>query len=992
MNTAAARLARLGFHDAARSAGVLERIEGLTADSIVVAAAGKSADPDQALLLLERICESAGPDGAAVLLQEVARDEDLRARLLAVLGLSVALGEHLVRHHEDWRLLVGDLDDPAVGAADALLAAVGADTEPSPPVAALPWDEALLALRVAYRRRLLVLAALDLTGAMGFEKVSAALSTLADAVLAAGLAVARAREPQRDQCRLAVIAMGKTGGNELNYISDVDVIFVAEPADGASEADALAVATRLATGLMHVTNAATAEGAIWEVDPNLRPEGRNGALVRTVNSHVEYYRRWASTWEFQALLKARVAAGDHGVGQRYVEAVQPFVWGAAGRPNFVEDVQAMRRRVEQQASGKQRDRQLKLGAGGLRDVEFSVQLLQLVHGRSDVLVRQPNTLQAMEELSNWGYIGRKDASELAADYRFLRTMEHRLQLFRLRRTHVVPKDEPSLRRLGRAMGFTTDPVAEITKEWRSHATRARRLHEKLFYRPLLNAVARLDADGARLSTAAAEDRLLALGFRDPEGSLRHLASLTEGVSRRALVQRTLLPVMLGWFASAPNPDAGLLGFRQVSDRLGATPWYLRLLRDESVAAERLALVLGTSKFSTDLLLRAPDSVQLLAAAEDLQPRTRASLETEALAAAARYDEPEAAAAAQRALRRRELLRLSVADVVLHTDVEAVSIGLSDIAAAVVSGTLQAAVQQVARQTGHKSRARFSIIGMGRFGGRELGYGSDADVLYVYEPVAGAPDAEANADARAIANELRRLLSLPSADPPLEIDADLRPEGRNGPLVRSLASYAAYYQRWSAPWEAQALLRAAPIAGDSELGERFLALVDPLRYPQGGVTPEALREMRRLKARMEAERLPKGADPTLHTKLGRGGLSDVEWTVQLLQMQHGEAVPAVRGTSTLPALRTLQEAELIGERDAHQLATAWKLATEVRNATVLVSGRQSDTLPSNLQELAAVARVVNRPVAEAPSYLAEEYRRVTRRARRVVERLFFGVAD
>jgi glutamate-ammonia-ligase adenylyltransferase len=992
MNSAAARLARLGFQDGARSAAVIGRIHGLTTESAIVAAAGKSADPDQAVLLLERMCEAAGDDGTRELLDVLAADAILRTRLLAVLGVSAALGEHLVRHHDDWRLLLGTRMDPAAEAPSAFVEAVGGDPASAAPVAGLPHGEALLALRVAYRRRILLLAALDLTGEVSFEVITAALSRLADAVLDASLAIARSRESGAERCRLAVIAMGKTGGNELNYISDVDVIFVAEPAAGVPEADALAIGTRLSTALMHATNVATAEGAIWEVDPNLRPEGRSGALVRTVNSHVEYYKRWASTWEFQALLKARAAAGDREIGQRYVEAVQPFVWSAAERPNFVEDVQAMRRRVERQVSGKRADRQLKLGVGGLRDVEFSVQLLQLVHGRSDVLLRQSNTMQALEALSNWGYVGRKDASELSSDYRFLRTMEHRLQLFRLRRTHVVPEDAPSLRRLGRAMGFTTDPVAEITAAWRGHATRARRLHEKLFYRPLLNAVARLDAEGARLTTAAAEERLRALGFRDPEGALRHLASLTEGVSRRALVQRTLLPVMLGWFASAPNPDAGLLGFRQVSDRLGATPWYLRLLRDESLAAERLALVLGTSRYSTDLLLRAPDSVQMLARTDDLQPRPFAALESEALAAAARYDEPEAAAAALRALRRRELFRLSVGDVVLHTDVETVSQGLTDIATAVISGTLQAAVQQVARNTGHKSRARFCIIAMGRYGGRELGYGSDADVMFVYEALPGAEDREAHADALAIANELRRLLSLPSADPPLEIDADLRPEGRNGPLVRSLASYAAYYQRWSAPWEAQALLRALAVAGDPELGQRFQELIDPLRYPAGGLAPTALREMRRLKARMESERLPKGADPTLHTKLGRGGLSDVEWTVQMLQMQHADTVSDLRTPSTLPALRALVANGLIEETDAQQLTAAWKLATEVRNATVLVSGRQSDVLPGDLYELAAAARVVNRPADEAPAYLVEEYRRVTRRARRVVERLFFGAAE
>ncbi len=989
MNSAAARLARLGFHDAARSATGIERTAGLSLDSPIVAAAAKAADPDLAVLLLERICDAAGPDGADTLLRALEAHPELRTRLTAVLGMSQALGEHLVRHPGDWRLLQAPPSDPAAGAAEDILRAVDADPLAASPVSGLPNTDGLQALRVAYRRRLLVLAALDLTGVLTYEATSAALARLADAVLEGGLAVARASEAQPQRCRLAVIAMGKTGGNELNYISDVDVIFAAEPAEGVPEDEALAIGTRLATGLMHATNAATAEGSIWEVDPNLRPEGRNGALVRTIDSHVEYYRRWASTWEFQALLKARAAAGDREVGQRYVNSVQPFVWSAADRDHFVEDVQAMRRRVERQVSGKGANRQLKLGAGGLRDVEFSVQLLQLVHGRSDVMVRQSNTLEALEALSNWGYVGRRDASELSNDYRFLRKMEHRLQLYRLRRTHVVPDDAASMRRLGRAMGFTTEPEAELTERWRQHAARARRLHEKLFYRPLLNAVAQLDAEGARLTTAAAEDRLLALGFRDPEGALRHLAALTGGVSRRALVQRTLLPVMLGWFASAPSPDAGLLGFRQVSDRLGATPWYLRLLRDESVAAERLALVLGTSRLASDLLLRAPASVALLARTEDLQPRPRAALRSEALAAAGRHDDPEAAAAAVRALRRRELFRLAVGDVVLHTDVQSVGAGLTDIASAVIGGALQTALHQVQRVAGREVQVRFAVIGMGRFGGGELGYSSDADVMFVYDPLPDAADADAHADAMAVANELRRLLTLPSADPPLEIDADLRPEGRQGPLVRSLASYAAYYRRWAAAWESQALLRAAPMAGDTELGEQFLALIDPLRYPQAGLPADALREMRRLKARMEAERLPKGADRTLHTKLGRGGLSDVEWTVQLLQLQHAAAVPQLRTTSTLPALAAARQAGLVAEQDADQLARAWTLATEVRNATMLVSGRQSDTLPTDLQELKAVAHVVNRPDDEPPSYLVEEYRRVTRRARGIVERIFFG---
>ena len=343
--------------------------------------------------------------------------------------------------------------------------------------------------------------------------------------------------------------------------------------------------------------------------------------MRTLASYTAYYDRWARTWEFQALLKARPVAGDLALGAAFADAVAPQIWNAADRPDFVEDVQAMRRRVEEHVPAEEADRELKLGRGGLRDVEFAVQLLQLVHGRSDIFLRSPTTLVALEQLSTRGYVGRDDAAELDRAYRFLRTMEHRLQLYRLRRTHVVPDDEVDLRRLARSMGFVERPVEELPTQWRRHRREVRRLHEKLFYRPLLDAVARLDATEARLTPEAALDRLEALGYADPEAALRHLEALTGGVSRRAAIQRTLLPVMLAWFAEHPDPDAGLLGYRQVSDALGTTPWYLRLLRDDGAVAERMARILASSRYATELLLRAPEAVRLLSDDTELRPRT-----------------------------------------------------------------------------------------------------------------------------------------------------------------------------------------------------------------------------------------------------------------------------------------------------------------------------------------------------------------------------------
>jgi glutamate-ammonia-ligase adenylyltransferase len=660
-----------------------------------------------------------------------------------------------------------------------------------------------------------------------------------------------------------------------------------------------------------------------------------------------------------------------------------MVWEAAGRPSFVEDVQAMRRRVIGTLSAAEATREVKLGPGGLRDVEFAVQLLQLVHGRGDDQLRSPTTLVALAALADGGYVGRDDAAQLAAAYRFLRTVEHRLQLQQLRRTHLLPADEDSLRWLARSMRYRD--IDAWQSAYDGHVREVRRLHEKLFYRPLLNAVARLPAEGTRLTPEAATARLKALGFADPAAALRHLEALTSGVSRNAAILRALLPAMLGWFADAADPDAGLLSFRQVSDALGSTPWYLRVLRDEGATAERLARLLATSRYVADLLGRAPETVALLADDDELLPRGPDALRGELLAVSRRNDDWEDAVVAVRGLRRRELIRIACGDLLGLVGVTEVGRALSDVAAATLAAALETAGRSVRTRLGHDLPVRLAVIGMGRLGGLEQGYGSDADVLFVYEPL-GQDGPDCTAAAHEVAQELRRLLTVPAPDPSLVVDADLRPEGRQGPLVRSLASYAEYYERWSAPWEMQALLRATPIAGDPDLGSRFIELIDPLRYPAEGLLPAQLREIRRLKARMEAERLPRGVDPALHIKLGRGGLADVEWVAQVLQLGHGATVPALRTTATIEAITVAAEEGLLATEDALALQDAWVIASRVRNAIVLARGRASDVVPSDARALSAVARAMGYGPGQG-SDLLEDYRRASRRARAVHERVF-----
>jgi [glutamine synthetase] adenylyltransferase / [glutamine synthetase]-adenylyl-L-tyrosine phosphorylase len=984
----------MGFADTARARRLVAEL-GLDAgapsgaDTTLLQALAAAADPDLALAGLARMA----PDAELRLALDA--DAVLRDRLVSVLGLSSALADHLMRHPDDWRLLADWASFPPPDAArDGPGSLLAAGFDGSDPVTGL---------RVGYRRRMLRLAAGDLTGEYALDDVMAGLADVAGAALEAALAIARAELPvDTAGSRLAIMAMGKCGARELNYASDVDVIFVA----GSAEPASLRTATMLASRVIRICSQTTPEGQLFPVDPNLRPEGRSGPLVRTVASHLAYYQRWASTWEFQALLKARFVAGDAELAAEYLAAITPLVWEAAGRDGFVADVQAMRRRVVASLPAEEAGRELKLGPGGLRDIEFAVQLLQLVHGRADESLRLQGTLPALGALAAGGYVGRADAVAMAAAYRFLRGVEHLVQLRQLRRTHLLPEDPAALREIGRALrrmrldpgvpagaGPATaaalppgDPAAELAAQWRLHAQQARQLHEKLFYRPLLEAVARLPGDAVRLTSAAAQDRLVALGYADPAGALRHIEALTSGMSRTAAMQRTLLPVLLGWLADAPQPDAGLLAFRQVSDALGNTPWYLRLLRDNAVVAQRMARLLASSRYATGLLLRAPDAVAMLGDDEQLAPRPAADLLAEASAAGRRHPAAARAAATVLAIRRRELLRTAAADLLGLSGIEDTGVALTNVTRVTIAATLAAVVAE-AERTGGPLPTRLAVVAMGRFGGREMGYASDADVLFVHQPLPGADDETATRSAHGVAETLRALLSKPGPEQPLLLDAGLRPEGRQGPLVRTLASYRAYYRRWSVPWEAQALLRAEVGAGDADVGAGFTAMADQIRYPDGGIDQAAAREIRRIKARMEAERMPRGIEPALHLKMGPGGLADVEWVAQLLQLRHAWTVPELRTTQTLAALAAASKAGLIAPADADTLAAAWLLASRIRDAVVLARGRAADTLPTSPADLAVVARILGYPPDGAQD-LDQDWRRSARQARAVMERLFY----
>lgn len=904
-------------------------------------------------------------------------DEGASRRLLRVAGASEGLVDFLQRHPDQLEVLA----EPTRGPAEVAEYTRALESA----VEGLTGEEGWNALRVAYRRELVRLAAWDLDqpdGEMVVHRVAAALADLAGAALDASIAVARrsTRFPAEELAltRLTVIGMGKAGARELNYLSDVDVIFVGETSDPdrLEAARAIEIATFLAAETMRGIQDLALEPALWEVDANLRPEGKDGALVRSLDSHLAYYERWAKSWEFQALLKARPLAGDRELGERYVAKIGPLVWTSASREGFVESVQRMRERVTAHIPSDEVDIQLKLGPGGLRDIEFTVQLLQLVHGVADEGVRYRSTLDALLALSEHGYIGRIEATEFSRDYRFLRLVEHRLQLSRLRRTHLMPRDDDALRVLARATGVAT-AADGLVERWQRTKLSVRSLHERLFYRPLLAAVAALPEGGTSLTSEQAAARLAAIGFRDPEGALRHIAALTGGVSRRATIQRALLPVMLQWFADGADPDHGLLVFRSLSEDLGEAYWYLRMLRDSSAAAERLTHVLSSSRFVGILFERIPEAAAWLENDAELRPRSAETLLEESAATVARYqDDPDAGAKALRTARRREILRLALAGILGLATIEELGEGLSAVTTAILSGILG-----LVHRWG--DGIEFGIIAMGRYGGRELGFGSDADVMYVYRP-AGLEPEEAQRRAEGIVHGLSRLTE--DLRLPLDLDVGLRPEGKNGAIVRSLDSYRAYYERWSLTWEAQALLRARGAAGDPELLREFEKLADEVRYPES-ISDADVREVKRIKARVESERLPQGADSARHLKLGRGSLSDVEWFVQLLQLQHAARVPGLRTPSTLRALAAAVEAGLVSAAEATRLREAWIIASRARSAMTLWTARTADVLPGDRMALEGVARLMEYPRHSA-SLLEEDYLRTTRLARQVFERGFY----
>jgi [glutamine synthetase] adenylyltransferase / [glutamine synthetase]-adenylyl-L-tyrosine phosphorylase len=876
-------------------------------------ALGEAPDPELARIAVSRMEERPGA-------RELLERPDIIEGAARLLGFSTAASDFFTAHPEELEALA----DLRARTLEELC------TEGASTVAALGPRGGVRRFR---RRASYRVAARDLGGA-SVEDVTAELSRVAEACLQ--LAVNSIPDGEG----LAVIGLGKLGGRELNYSSDVDVVFVHSRTGG----EAQERAARAAAAVITLLSEPTSEGLALRVDAALRPEGRSGPLSRSLRSMIEYYGKHAATWERQALLKARPVAGDEEVGRGFVEGVTPFVYPAVLPASAIEEVRASKARIEEvvRASGKE-DVELKRGRGGIRDVEFAVQLLQLVHGRRHPRLRDPSTLGALEALAEEGFVSRSDSEVLADSYRFLRRLEHRLQMVRDLQTHELPSDRRALGPLARSMKMST--VEDLKAEYVRHTEAVRSVHERLFYRPLTDAFAIAAAPRPGLDRPATEELLSGLGFADPPGAYGTFGRIVDPSSRLGKVLGTLFPVIAPPLAFAATPDAALVRFDRVVEGLRGREQIADTLADRPDAARRLAALVAASSVFADALVARPE---LTAALVELPAAERPLFPGDAQAELVRV----AGAYASGELKFPESGRrlAGVADGVIATAVAA-----------------------------ENPHVPLAVIGLGKLGAEELSFASDLDVLFVY---AG----EGPADFESASRVAERVLARVSAAG-WRADADLRPEGKAGPLVRSIASYLEYWERWADTWEFQALLRARFVAGDESLGRRFLSNAADFAYPST-LSFEQVATIRRMRVRMEEERVRPAEARRFHFKLGYGSLADVQWAVELSLMRHGYAHPEVRNTNTLEALEALAASRLLEDSVASSLGEAYVFLSDVKSALEIERRIPASALPPVPEDQAALARRLGY-AEQARHRLLQDYRRITRKARLAMERVFYG---
>ena len=958
-------------------------------------AAARSADPEQCLLQLDRIAEASGQRGAVY--RALGADPGWLETVCAVAGCSRALSDVLVINPEYLDILAD---------AQALTRARTLD-EMRLEASRLTGlfrsrDAALNALRRMRRREYLRIGARELTGLGSFEEVVGEISDLACALTAETLAVCHETLPfeggERPD-RFVVIAWGKLGARELNYSSDIDLALVWETPDSGEEAAQTAFYTRLAQSLVDALSRLTEEGRMYRVDLRLRPYGNAGPIGCSLRQFLNYYETWSEPWERQALIKARTIAGPPDLRERVDRFISEFTFSRPLDAVSVSSLLAVKERSEDfRGRSGAMDRQVKHGWGGIRDIEFTVQMLQLMAGASHPEARAPATLDALEGLERCGVLSPQERSALAAAYVFLRQVEHRLQLAEELPLQTLPEDPEGQRIVALRVGYRDEPgrsAREQFLEEYAHWTKTvREIHRRVF--------SEFESGGAGLPRElvsvledgpAGQDFLRGMGFRQPEraqAALRRIAGTGAGGGVSSEPQRRflqMLPELLESLSSSADPDAALANLERMAEATGSPLGFFRSIGASRRTLDVFVRLSASSEFLTQTLQRHPEYIDMLASPGTLAaPRPLSDMEAELLRRVGAESTEEGRLNALRRFRLREFLRIGVRDVSGIARVTSTTREISLLAEACIRVALKMAVEE--RRAAGGLPGRIAALGMGKLGGRELHYSSDADLVFVYLEDGGTPDAFREFE-RCVRRVLDILGRLTEEGRGFQVDLRLRPEGGAGLLARSLEGYRRYLKESVQAWERQALVRARYVAGDRSLARALLGDVAEAVWGRPLTAPD-LEELRHIKRRIENEKTNRSGE-VIDLKLGPGGILDIEFTVQILQLVHGRSHPAVRRPNTLQALDALARAGALPPEEAKALREAYLFLRRAENRLQLYQDRPAEGVPASPDELGTFARRLGypqkRPGRAAEAFLAD-VRRLCGRAREIHERIYF----
>ncbi|HTM08187.1 MAG TPA: bifunctional [glutamate--ammonia ligase]-adenylyl-L-tyrosine phosphorylase/[glutamate--ammonia-ligase] adenylyltransferase [Verrucomicrobiae bacterium] len=942
--------------------------------------------------------------------------------MLRLLGASGFLSDVLIRQGANWPEVFHRQIHTASKSAAAHIAELGGELTASAPPASVAS-----ALRRHKQLEYLRIGARDLRPEQQVEETMTELSALADGALEiayrccratveadfGALALPGTEAPQR----FVILGMGKLGGGELNFSSDIDLIYLYEEDEGESTGGAKGKCppreffSRIAETITRAMGEITDEGFVFRTDLRLRPFGTQGPIVQSLPSALTYYEAWGQTWERSALIKARPVAGDAGLGEQFLRDVEPFVYRRYLDFSTVEELRQMKARIEHELLGpRQQERNVKLGYGGIREIEFFTQALQLLNGGHNPAVRDANTLRALAHLLEQGFIPQSEERSLSAAYRFLRQVEHKIQMVQEAHSHTIPEGNGEQTSLARRLGYTKvrgkSERALFWSDFHKQTAAVRAAFDRLFH----GAEKEMRAEGlSRWETvwnrlddeARAVEDLAALGFPDAARAYRDLLMIRDGDEppspRRLRIMNLLGPALIEAAVHSPAADRAVFNLAELSRRLGGRTGFLSLLAENPKTMHLLVELFAGSQYLTDLFLERRELIDSLIRADLITPRKGAAEIRRALiAGAAAGSDLEAKLNALRRGKSEELLRIGVHDLGNELSLAEIFDELTQLADACLDAALGLAFEEIAQKHGEVPKGRFAVLGMGKLGGREIDYGSDLDLIFVYDAPeearstgAAGPAIDAHDYYVRLGQKLITFLTAAMEEGVLyRIDMRLRPSGRAGPVVSSLAAFRQYHETSSELWERQALIKLRAAAGDASLGGEAEGVARAFAYGRM-LTAEDVRMIDHLRMRMEKELAQENAE-RFNLKKGMGGLVDIEFLTQMLQLRHGRAQPRIQTQSTLAAIKALSDENIVTAEEYRVLSDGYLFLRRLDHRLRLERNESLDILdrdPARLEQTALGLGYKGKKDSLAGKRLLRDYEKLTTRIRRAYEKRF-----